>query len=255
MKSRRRRLVGGVALAIAAALVAGSGRVFASIPDGQRGDGVVDIHVGGRDLIIHTDGVAINGLVLTSDAGLLTGEPYAGGMGLFVTDDDWMLADQLGYVLAGPHDLGRVLAGEVDLAILGADLTLSYTLEGQAGVALGTIMQAVPGDADLDGLVGYWDLSRMLDTFGASTGALWVDADFTGDGAVSSVDYIAMKSNFGYVAALAPPVNAGGAAPEPASLAILAVGACAALAEPGRRRNRTNVLEQPTPGAQQRSER
>lgn len=255
MKSRRCWFVGGMAVAVAAALVAGGGRAVAAMPDGQRGDGVVDIHVGGRDLIIHTDGSAVNGLILTSDTGLLAGEPYAGGVGLFVTDSDWMLADQFGYALTGLHDLGRVLAIETDLTALGADLTLSYTLEGQAGVVSGTIMPAAPGDADLDGEVGYSDLSRMIDTFGAQAGALWVDADFTGDGAVSGADYIVLKSNFGSGAVLAPPASADGAAPEPASLAILAAAAGAALAGPDRRRNRPNVVKQPTSGAQQRSER
>ncbi len=255
MKSGHCRFSLGLAIAVALAWVTGGGRAAGAIPDGQRGDGVVDIYVGGRDLIIHTDGLAINGLVLTSDSGLLTGEPYAGGMGLFITDDDRTLADQLGYALDGLNDLGRVLGSETDLTTLKADLTLSCTLAGQAGVVSGTIMSAAPGDADLDGLVGYWDLSRMIETFGAQSGALWVDADFTGDGAVSSTDYIALKSNFGSSSAPLLLVNSGGAVPEPASLAMLAVGAGAALAGPDRRRNRTNVVKQPALGAKQRSER
>jgi len=252
MKSHRWWCVCGITVAIAAALVAGGGSAMAAISGGRRGDGVVDVYVGGRDLIIHTDGSAVNGLILTSDAGLLAGEPYVGGMGLFVTEDDWMLADQFGYVLTGLHDLGRELTSEMDLAVLGADLTLSYTLEGQADVGFGTIMLAAPGDADLDGQVGYWDLSRMIDTFGAQAGALWVDADFTGDGAVSSRDYIVLKSHFGSGVILAPPANAGGAAPEPASLAILAAGA--AVAGLARRKNRISAKLHNS-GAQKRSKR
>ncbi len=245
MKSRRCWFVGGMTVVIATALVAGGGRAVAAMPDGQRGDGVVDIHVGGRDLIIHTDGSVVNGFILTSDAGLLAGEPYAGGVGLFVTDNDWMLADQFGYALTGLHDLGRALAIETDLTALGADLTLAYTLEGQAGVVTGTIMLAAPGDADLDGLIGYGDLSRMIDAFGAQAGAVWVDGDFTGDGAVSGRDYIVLKSNFGSGAVLAPPASADGAAPEPASLAILAAGAAIAhLAGPTRRTNRAPAKPQ-----------
>jgi len=253
MKSHHRRFVGGVAFAIAVVLVVGSGRVVAAISDGQRGDGVVDIHVGGRDLIIHTDGTAINGLILTSDAGLLTGEPYSGGMGLFISDDDRILADQLGYVLDGLNDLGRVLGSETDLTTLKADLTLTCTLAGQAGVVSGTIMSAVPGDADLDGLVGYWDLSRMTDTFGAQSGALWVDADFTGDGSVSASDYIALKSNFGSGPAAGPTVSSGETVPGPASLALLAA-MTAAVIGPARRRRSTPVKLQNSRG-QERSNR
>ena len=243
MRSRPWRIVGGVLVALVLADVAGIGRAAAAMLVGQRGDGVVDLCVGRRDLILRTDGAEVNGFVLASDSGLLAGEPYTGGLGVFVSDGDWLLADQFGYVLTGLHDLGRVLASETELSALGQDLTLSYTVEGEAGVFYGTILPAAPGDADLDGVVGYWDLMRLFGTFGSPAGALWVDGDFTGNGVLDAADYITLKMYFGTGSMPAPPVGGGGAAPEPGALVILASAAAGGLARPGRRMNRARTKE------------
>jgi len=223
MRSRPWWIVGSVLVAVVLAGVAGTGRAAAEMLVGQRGDGVVDLCIGGRDLILRADGAEVNGFVLASDSGLLAGEPYTGGLGVFVSDGDWLLADQFGYVLTGLHDLGRMLASETDLPALGQDLTLSYTVEGAVGVFYGTILPAAPGDADLDGVVGYWDLMRLAGTFGTPVGAVWVDGDFSGDGAVDAVDYITLKMHFGAGSMPAPPGS--GEAPEPGSLVILASAA------------------------------
>ncbi len=243
MRSRPWRIVWGVLVALVLADVAGMGRAAAAMLDGQRGDGVMDLCVGGRDLILRADGAEVNGFILTSNSGLLAGEPYTGRLGVFVSDGDRLLADQFGYVLTGLHDLGRLLASATDLPALGQDLTLSYTVEGKAGVFYGTILPAAPGDADLDGVVGYWDLMRLIGAFGTPAGALWVDGDFSGDGAVDAADYITLKMHFGAGSMLAPPVSGSGAAPEPGSLMILASVAAGGLARPGRRMNRARTKE------------
>jgi hypothetical protein len=233
-------------VAVVLADVAGTG-LAAAMLDGQRGDGTVDLCVGGRDLIIRADGAEVNGFILTSDSYLLIGEPYAGGLGVFVSDGDGLLADQFGYVLTGLHDLGRMLTSETALAALCQDLTLSYTVQGAAGVFYGTIMQALPGDADLDGTAGYSDLTRLRGAFGMPGGAVWVDGDFNGDAVVNAVDFITLKRNFGAGGTSAPPVGVGvgvgGAAPEPGTLMILASAAAWALARPGRRMNRRRTKE------------
>ena len=241
MRSCPWRIVWGILIAVVLADVAGTGRAAAAMLDGQRGDGVVDLCVGGRDLILRADGAEVNGFILTSDSGLLAGEPYTGRLGVFVSDGDRLLADQFGYVLTGLYDLGRLLASATDLPALGQDLTLSYTVEGKAGVFYGTILPAAPGDADLDGVTGYWDLMRLIGAFGTPAGALWVDGDFSGDGVVDAMDYITLKMHFGAGGMPAPPVGGSGEVPEPGALVILASAAAGGLARPGRRMNRART--------------
>ena len=245
MRSRPWRIVWGVLVVAVLAGIVGTPLAAAAMLDGQRGDGVADLCVGGRDLIIRADGAAVNGFILTSDSGLLAGEPYAGGSGVFVSDGDGLVADQFGYVLTGLHDLGRLLAGETALPALGQDLTLSYTVQGEAGVFYGTIMRASPGDADLDGAAGYWDLMRLTSAFGMPGVAVWVDGDFNGDAVVDAMDFITLKRNFGAVGMSAPPVGVGVgvAAPEPGTLMILASAAAWALARPVRRMKRVRTRE------------
>jgi hypothetical protein len=218
-------------ISLAACLAAGAGGALADMPPGARGDGIVDLHVGGGDLILRTDGVVINGFILTSDAALLSGDPYVVPAGLFLTDADHEIADQFDYVLGGLHDLGRVVASGVAFEKLQEDLTLTYTVQDQSGIYAATILPAISGDADLDGKVGHRDLVTLRESFGTSAGAVWVDADFTGDGAVDFLDYVTQKRRAGVAGAPAPAV------PEPATAALLSLGGLA-LARGTRRRGR-----------------
>jgi hypothetical protein len=217
-----RRALHRSALLASVAVLAAAGLACADMLPGARGDGVADLNVAGRDLILRADGAAINGFILTSQAGLLTGDPHAAPAGLFVTDSHTMVADQFGFVLAGLHDLGRVVRPGVSFEDLQQDLTLTYTVEGLAGVYPATILPAIAGDADLNGEVGRADFLRLRQAFGAESGALWTHGDFTGDGRVDFLDYIVCKLSYGHT-------DGDGAVPEPASLLLLALGSLAML--------------------------
>lgn len=51
------------------------------------------------------------------------------------------------------------------------------------------------GDANLDGAVGYADLSILMSHFGQSGN--WTDGDFNYDGWVDATDYIIIKQHNG----------------------------------------------------------
>jgi hypothetical protein len=59
-----------------------------------------------------------------------------------------------------------------------------------------TMMVALPGDANLDGMVGDADLSAVETNFGRQS-APWSAGDFDHDGAVGYWDYLAVKANCG----------------------------------------------------------
>ena len=93
--------------------------------------------------------------------------------------------------------------------------------------------QALPGDANLDGQVDVNDLTIVLSNFG-QTGMSWSQGDFNGDGQVDVNDLTILLTNFGQTLT----ASAGGvsAVPEPAALALLAIGAAGLLAYAWRRR-------------------
>jgi len=242
LRKRRRRTVGGAerrcvlwrfGLVVCLAIIAaGNGAAFAAMSSGIRGDEVVDLYVGGRDLIIHTDGATVNGFILSSEGGLLAGETYADRLGLFVTDGDFLIADQFDYALTGLHDLGRVVAAGTGFEALQQDLSLTYTVQGGSGVRTATMLSAIPADADLDGSVGRLDIRAIAPAFGMRTGAVWVNGDFTGDGAVNFRDYLVLKSHYGTGV-----VPGGEILPEPATLSLLALGSLVVACR-GRSRGR-----------------
>ncbi len=85
-----------------------------------------------------------------------------------------------------------------------------------------SVVAATPGDADLDGEVDVGDYF-VLATYWFDEGKTWVEGDFTGDGVVGTADYFALVSHLGRQ----PPEPTFLAAPEPATLALLAAGLAA----------------------------
>ncbi|MBN2474882.1 MAG: lamin tail domain-containing protein [Pirellulales bacterium] len=106
---------------------------------GQPGDGIVDLVVEPGGLVVDTDGVTINGYILYSEQGIFTGDP-AQNLGVFQEDTDLRVAGQFGYQLNGTHSLGDVIGDEHAGVDLFGDLTLSYTIQGEAGTHLGTLI-------------------------------------------------------------------------------------------------------------------
>ena len=82
-------------------------------------------------------------------------------------------------------------------------------------------VQALPGDANLDGRVDVNDLTIVLTNFG-QTGMTWSQGEFTGDGTVNVNDLTIVLANFGQ--SLAASVGGAAAVPEPAALALLGIG-------------------------------
>lgn len=205
---------------VAAVMLTASAAAGAMDP-GTRGDGRVDVHIAPCTyprLILETDGVEVNGFIVTSAAGLLTGNPYTAGLGVFVTDADDVLADQFGYVLSGQHDLGMVVKDGWTFEQLRLDLGLGYTINGQPGVRTGTAMKASLGDANLDGEVGIADLAALADHYGQSP-ARWADGEFNCDDIVGIADLAVLADNYGR--------KAESPVPEPAAVSLLALGGTA----------------------------
>ena len=124
------------------------------------------------------------------------------------------------------------------------------------------IQDTLAGDANLDGTVGFTDLTTVLQNFNTTT-SLFSRGDFNGDGAVNFTDLTSLLQNFNvsllpvtpsFVAA-SPAVFADPAAvtllrsynfvptavPEPSSVAALAVTASALMTRSRRRHRRATV--------------
>ena len=92
---------------------------------------------------------------------------------------------------------------------------LYYLVDGVPRAFTGTVLS---GDANMDGIVDQADYTRWYNNYGSIAG--WTSGDFTGDRLVDQADYTVWYNNYG----------AGGAGvPEPATLALLGVGALAVL--------------------------
>ncbi len=93
-------------------------------------------------LVIDAGDAKINGFVLRSEAGILTGDD-ANNIGLFQEDTDDMISGAFAMTLKGEHALGDVI-GQTDVDLTG-DLTLTYTLVGQPGLFTASVVVPEPG--------------------------------------------------------------------------------------------------------------
>jgi len=116
---------------------------------------------------------------------------------------------------AGLDDLG---------GFAGLDFVLSYEPD-----AVELLASAHKGDANLDAKVDVLDLARLANHFG-KTPAKWTDSDFNGDDKVDVLDLAILANHFGWAGgSTALAASGGGPVPEPAALAMLALGAAALI--------------------------
>ncbi|MEM6751102.1 MAG: PEP-CTERM sorting domain-containing protein [Planctomycetota bacterium] len=136
--------------------------------------------------------------------------------GLYVGIDQ----DADGVVFGIAPEFDQLEAAETIQSSLSGDLTGDLVI-GQDDVAflVNTILETNFGDGNLDGEVNLLDFDILAQNFGGPGG--WATADWNGDGNVDLLDFDTLAQNFGASA----PANV----PEPASLALLGLGALAAL--------------------------
>ena len=137
-----------------------------------------------------------------------TGMQDLNSAGLVLNRDAWMLDYASGIDSAG-------------------DIT-GYGTNGAGQVHGYLLMPAISGDANLDGRVDINDLTIVLAHYG-QTGTTWGQGEFTGDGTVDINDLTIVLANYGNTDSVGASAPGIAAAPEPASLVLLGIGAISLL--------------------------
>ncbi|MCA9239636.1 MAG: hypothetical protein KDA37_05530, partial [Planctomycetales bacterium] len=70
--------------------------------------------------------------------------------------------------------------------------------DGEGGGDFVFVATLLPGDADLDGVVGIVDYGVLAGTYGQQVEQLFTDADFDGDGDVDSIDFGYLGATYGF---------------------------------------------------------
>ena len=93
--------------------------------------------------MIDTGDATINGYVLTSEAGVFTGDA-AENLGVFQEDENDRISGNFAFALSGTHLLGDVVGQEYTGADLLGDLSLTYTVEGASGIYQANVVVPEP---------------------------------------------------------------------------------------------------------------
>ena len=116
-------------------------------------------------------------------------------------------------------------AGGIDsswAAQAGRAIAYADGADGIAGVPAGKVLVrgALAGDADLSGAVGFEDLVKVAQNYGASAGtATWSKGDFDYDGNIGFADLVKVAQNYGGSLPAAAPASA----PAPAPVAVSSI--------------------------------
>jgi hypothetical protein len=108
--------------------------------------------------------------------------------------------------------------------------------DGPKLVITGESSAPMMGDINGDTVVDRADLAQLMASFGIASGATWADGDFDGNGAVTLVDVMMLKSHF---TPTAP--SSAAAVPEPSSLAISILGGVGMAIWASRRRRTRKI--------------
>jgi autotransporter-associated beta strand protein len=164
-------------------------------------DGDVTFGNGGNTWVAELLGAAADRVTVTGGSTLTLGDATA----LEFVFDGANPFEAGTYTLASYGTLAGTFSSETSLGdystgvVYGAN---AITIELLAGL--------LAGDATLDRTVDLDDFARLRNNYG--TGDTWATADFTGDGTVDLDDFAILRNNY------------GASTPEPATLAILAMG-------------------------------
>jgi len=129
----------------------------------------------------------------------------------------------------------QLLAGYAGGAWNGAGIKTSSAVAGQTGLGWNdntgsesiTVKYTYYGDTNLTGTVDSTDFSALVAAYGTTSGAVWAQGDFDYDGKVNTKDFNYLAGNFGKAAI--PSAALGAVVPEPASAALLLIGAASLL--------------------------
>jgi hypothetical protein len=140
--------------------------------------------------------------------------------------------------ITGLSTLATALSNVTELRLLSAKNVPTYFGDDVPAIMGVDDLRALrqPGDATFDGRVDFNDLVALAQHYNTPEGTTWADGDFNFDGKVDFNDLVTLAQNYNGATSAEPVAGLPAAlAPEPSSIALVAVG----LTALGPRRRRS----------------